>query len=87
VDVGSKFPWKEMLINVLAEDAGKASNIYVLYLLNSGKCKPKYSLQHISWYTKQAMDGTHGNIEGYIIVVECSITKININRDINMNLT
>ena len=44
---------------------------------------------NISWYTKQTMDGTHGNIEGNLIVVtvvECSFTKININRDINMNL-
>ena len=43
-------------------------------------------MQNISWYTKQTMDATHGNIERNLIVVECSFTKININRDINMNL-
>ena len=43
-------------------------------------------MQNISWYTKQTMDATHGNIEGNLIVVECSFTKIHINRDINMNL-
>ena len=43
-------------------------------------------MQNISWYTKQTMYATYGNIEGNLIVVECSFTKININRDINMNL-
>ena len=43
-------------------------------------------MQNISWYTKQTMDGTHGNIEGNLTGVECSFAKIIINRDINMNL-
>jgi predicted small secreted protein len=32
-------------------------------------------MQNISLYTKQTMDGTHGNIEGNIIVVECFFYK------------
>ena len=43
-------------------------------------------MQNISRYTKQTMDGTHGNIEGNLIVVECSFAKIITNRDISMNL-
>ena len=39
MDVGSKFPGKEMYVNVFAKDAKKASKIYGV--INPGKCRPK----------------------------------------------
>ena len=78
------------IINIFADDARKASKIYGVYLLNSGKLKsyadqnnpcnisvlwPTGEARFNAWYTKQTMHGTHANIEGNIIVVECSFTK------------